>query len=425
MSPPTTATPATAWGGEPAPDVDALRGGELSITDTSSTLIPQGETAGSKLLEFHPLAQIFPLIEGAEFDELVEDIRTHGVRQPIWICEGQILDGRNRYRASAAAGVDCPIREYRGDDHLAFVISTNLKRRHLNESQRAMVAARLANLQSGGNRHSEGTSIEAASDLLNVGRASVERARQVQRSASPEIVTAVEQGHLAVSVAAGAARLPEEDQREIAERATAGETNAARKVVKQKQRSQREQNLAAKQAALPDKRYGVILADPEWKFETWSPLGLVNSSPENHYPTSDLETIKARDVPSIAADDCVLFLWATVPMLPHALEVMTAWGFEYKSACTWVKDRVGTGYWFRNQTEHLLVGTRGKVPAPAAGMQWPTAITAPVTAHSAKPETFLELIEHYFPNLPKIELNRRGPPRAGWDAWGNEVGAAS
>jgi N6-adenosine-specific RNA methylase IME4 len=141
----------------------------------------------------------------------------------------------------------------------------------------------------------------------------------------------------------------------------------------------------------------------------------------NHYPTSSLEEIKARAVPSIADDNCVLFLWATVPMLPQALEVMAAWGFEYKSACTWVKDKVGTGYWFRNQTEVLLVGTRGEIPAPAQGTQWSSAVTAPRSAHSAKPERFHEMIEAYFPTLPKIELNRRGVPREGWDAWGNEA----
>ena len=108
-------------------------------------------------------------------------------------------------------------------------------------------------------------------------------------------------------------------------------------------------------------------------------------------------------------------------MMPQAIEVMAAWGFEYKSGCVWVKDKAGTGYWFKNQHELLLVGTRGKVPAPAAGSQWPSAISAPVGEHSAKPEKSWELIEAYFPTLPKIELNRRGPPRAGWDAWGNEA----
>src|SRR5262249_43728857 len=98
-------------------------------------------------LEFHPLANLFPLIEGWEFDELVADIAAHGVREPIWLYDGQIIDGRNRYRAASIAGVDCPMREYTGDDPAAFVVSLNLKRRHLNDAQRAMVAAKLATLQ--------------------------------------------------------------------------------------------------------------------------------------------------------------------------------------------------------------------------------------------------------------------------------------
>jgi N6-adenosine-specific RNA methylase IME4 len=71
---------------------------------------------------------------------------------------------------------------------------------------------------------------------------------------------------------------------------------------------------------------------------------------DNHYPTSCTEVIAARDVASIAADGCVLFLWATAPMLPQALEVLTAWGFEYRSHVVWVKDHIGTGYWFRTST---------------------------------------------------------------------------
>ena len=101
---------------------------------------------------------------------------------------------------------------------------------------------------------------------------------------------------------------------------------------------------------------------------------------------------------------------------------MSAWGFAYRSNIVWAKDRLGTGYWTRNKHEHLLIGARGAIPAPAMGRQWPSLIEAPVGAHSAKPEVFLDLVEAYFPTLPKIELNRRGPARPGWDAWGNEGG---
>jgi N6-adenosine-specific RNA methylase IME4 len=199
------------------------------------------------------------------------------------------------------------------------------------------------------------------------------------------------------------------------------EVRAEKVEAKKENRAALEAALGTKQLALPQKKYGVILADPEWHFELYGASGML-SHPANHYPTSDLADIKARDVPSIAADDCILFLWATVPMLPHALEVMQAWGFEYKSHFAWVKDKAGTGYWNRNQHEVLLVGTKGDVPAPAPGTQWSSVIEANVGDHSEKPEKSLELIEHYFPTLPKIELNRRGPARPGWDAWGNEAG---
>lgn len=106
-------------------------------------------------MEFHEIANIFPLIEGAEFADLVADIKAHGVREPIWLYEGKILDGRNRYRAAREAGVDCPSCEYEGDDPLAYVVSLNLKRRHLNEAQRAWVAAKIATLSHGGDRVSE------------------------------------------------------------------------------------------------------------------------------------------------------------------------------------------------------------------------------------------------------------------------------
>jgi N6-adenosine-specific RNA methylase IME4 len=396
-------------------------------------------------LDFHPLSQIFPLMEGEAFDDLVADIESHGVREPIWFYEKKILDGRNRYRASVIAGVKCPGRDYSGDDPAAFVVSLNLKRRHLNESQRAMVASRLANMRQGA--RTDLAPVDALSDaqaatMLNVSERSVERAKTVRRDGAPELQAEVERGDIAVSKAAEVAALPVECQIDImaalprdeagkltpeAKKALAPiikEVRAERVATKKETRAALEAALGEKRLALPVKRFGVVYADPPWRFQVGSDAGML-AHPAHHYPTASLDDIKALNVPSISANDAVLFLWATVPMLPQALEVMTAWGFQYKSAVTWVKDKVGTGDWFRNQTEHLLVGTRGKVPAPAAGTQWPTAIIAPVTEHSAKPETFLELIEHSFPTLPKIELYRRGPPRPGWDAWGNEASGSS
>ena len=193
---------------------------------------------------------------------------------------------------------------------------------------------------------------------------------------------------------------------------------------KQERRTERERELADKITALPTKQYGVIYADPEWRFEPWSRKTGLDRSAENHYPTSVTEVIAERPVEMIAAKTCVLFLWATAPMLPEALEVLIAWGFDYKTHLVWRKQRSGrgrgTGYWVTGEHELLLIGTRGQVPAPATAMA-PSVIEAPVGKHSEKPELFAELIEKQFPNLPKIELNRRGPARSGWDAWGTEA----
>lgn len=216
------------------------------------------------------------------------------------------------------------------------------------------------------------------------------------------------------------AKMPKEKQAEIIDKAVAGEKVSAKTELKKQERAEKEKTLAARQTALPDKNYGVVYADPEWSFSTYSSNGMDRSA-DNHYPTSSTDEICQRDVGSISAPDCVLFLWATVPMLPDALRVMDAWGFDYKSSAVWAKDKVGTGYWFRNQHELLLVGTRGNVPAPAMGDQWSSLITAPVGKHSEKPSVVYELIESYFPTLSKIELNARST-RDGWDAWGYEAG---
>jgi ParB-like chromosome segregation protein Spo0J len=189
-------------------------------------------------LQAHPVADLFPLIEGAEFDALVADIRANGVHEPIYLFDGRILDGRNRYRAAQAAGVDCPLREYLGDDPVAFVVSMNLKRRHLDESQRAVVAAKLATLKDG-QRSDEvaGTSIEVAANLLNVGRTSVERAKIVLRDGAPELQQAVEHGEVSVSAAAEIASLPKEEQTNAVRSGKKAVANKAKDVRAKKKRN--------------------------------------------------------------------------------------------------------------------------------------------------------------------------------------------
>jgi N6-adenosine-specific RNA methylase IME4 len=184
----------------------------------------------------------------------------------------------------------------------------------------------------------------------------------------------------------------------------------------------RESNLAATTQAACEKLgntlYPVIYADPPWRFEPYSRESGMDRAADNHYPTMTIEELRNLKIP--AADDAVLFLWATVPMLPQALDVMKAWGFTYRSHLVWLKNRIGTGYWARNQHELLLIGTKGHVPAPAPGEQHASVIEAKVGNHSVKPAAFAEIIEGVFPNCRRLEMFARAP-RLGWDIWGNEV----
>ena len=172
---------------------------------------------------YHEVADIFPLMTGADFDALKADIAAHGQREPIWLHpDGRIIDGRNRHRACVELGITPTFRTWDGGDGLvAFVVSLNLHRRHLSESQRAMVAAKLANMPRGGDRKTESKdqliSRFDAAEMLSVSVPSVMRARAVQSTGAPELVAAVERGDVAVSAAAEVATLPTEWQRVIVE----------------------------------------------------------------------------------------------------------------------------------------------------------------------------------------------------------------
>jgi N6-adenosine-specific RNA methylase IME4 len=196
--------------------------------------------------------------------------------------------------------------------------------------------------------------------------------------------------------------------------------SGALKEARQAQKAERVAHIA-EQPAAPIQSVGpfpVLYADPPWRYDDAEPGRKV----ENHYPTMTLDAIKALDVP--AGDDAVLFLWTTSPKLREGVEVLEAWGFTYRTCAAWVKDRIGMGYYFRQQHELLLVGRRGSLPTPDPEDRPSSVIYAPRGEHSAKPETVYELLERMYPFLERCELFQRSP-RDGWAGWGNQVGMAS
>lgn len=171
-------------------------------------------------------------------------------------------------------------------------------------------------------------------------------------------------------------------------------------------------------------RFRTIYADPPWTFEVYSGKGKERSA-ERHYDTMSLEEIAALPIEDLAADDCCLFLWCVWPELPGALKVIRSWGFEYKTAgFLWVKTNkggegtfTGMGYWTRANSEPCLFATRGSPDRLSADVH--QVISAPVRAHSVKPDEARVRIERLVPG-PYLELFGRSE-HDGWTVWGNQI----
>lgn len=170
-------------------------------------------------LEFHPFAEVFPLLPDGELAELAEDIKVFGLREPIWLYEGKILDGRNRWLACQKARKEPQYRTFKGTQNgaLALVVSNNIHRRQLTVEQRAMAAARIATLRQGGDQKTINsaratlTQAEAA-EKFDVSPDSVKRARKVIEQGSKPLQKAVESGDVSLKKAAAVTSLPKPKQ---------------------------------------------------------------------------------------------------------------------------------------------------------------------------------------------------------------------
>lgn len=187
--------------------------------------------------EIHPAAALFPMISGQAFEELVNDIKLFGQMEPIILDKsGQLIDGRNRARACDRLGILPRTKVYDGDDVLQFVVSHNLHRRHLTDSQRVMIAARMAERKSGYRtetaHHSIGgdvadishipPSINEAADLLEVKRAAVVTAKRILRDGTPGLQDLASEGDTPITTAARVSELPPEEQDDYVEKVRAG-----------------------------------------------------------------------------------------------------------------------------------------------------------------------------------------------------------
>lgn len=361
------------------------------------------------MLPVHPAADIFPPMGVDDFRALVEDIRLYGQREPITLWRGQVIDGRHRLRACVELERAPITRTWDGPEGgiVAYVISCNLHRRHLNESQRAMVAARIATLGEGRpEKTAQGCAVSqtGAAALLNVSRRSVQSARQVIERA-PDLAPAVERGEITV-------------------------TEAARQI-KERQREQRRDENRAIVASAPSPsavakgaRFATIVIDPPWDYREEGDDDVYGHARPTYSQMSD-DQIAALPVAELADDDCHLYLWITNRSLltGKGWRLAEAWGFRPVTVLTWCKPSIGVGNYFRNNTEHLVFAVKGSQSLKRRDVgTWFEAPRGP-KGHSSKPDASYALIEACSPG-PYLEMFSRHQ-REGWVAWGEESARVS
>jgi N6-adenosine-specific RNA methylase IME4 len=323
-----------------------------------------------------------------EYQAFLADVKAHGIIAPLDITPaGVVLDGRHRLQAARDTNQRrVPIRIVTPEDEVDYLVRRAVLRRQLTPSQRAAIIVAhhahrgidVATLPAPTN----GRTRDAIANLAGVSPRLVQDAHTVHRH-DPDLFVQVRDGHIAAHRAANRIR-----------------------------RTHRDAELSTPR--LPRGRYQVILADPPWQ------LGNPDSdlAPDQHYPTLPLTHISALQVP--AAKDAILYLWAVSALLPEALDVVSAWGFTYKTNLVWDKHSIGPGVWLRNRHELLLVAIRGAWSPPEPELRVDSVITAKRRRHSQKPDQAYERIEAMYPHARRLELFARNR-RPGWTSWGNQL----
>lgn len=383
-------------------------------------------------MEFHPIASIFPMLPENELQELADDIREHGLREPVWTFEGKILDGRNRATACKLAGVDPTYREFKGSrvQAVSHVWSLNRKRRHLNSSQAAIAEAKRAQLSeeyaaeldkirddaskrpTAGRPSADGNSRKQIPANKSVGRV-----REVRAKAAGTNAKYIDDAEKLLKL--------HPDKAEQIERGEKTITQVKRELKEEKRERRRSENKAkivgptvAKLTDF-DSQFATIVADPPWD---WGDEGDVDqlgrARPE--YATLSIDELLSLEVPAVADIDCHLYLWITNRSLPKGFSLLDRWGFRYVTCLTWCKPSFGMGNYFRGSTEQVLFAVKGSQQLKRKDVgTWFSAPRGP-RGHSSKPVEFYDLVESCSPG-PYLELFARGG-RKEWSSWGAEAG---
>lgn len=372
------------------------------------------------MLKINPdFENLIPPLSEDEFSGLEKSILEEGVREPIVTWRGFIVDGHNRYKIATKYGLDFDTVEYDFADEAAVIdwmVETQCSRRNLELFQKTALRIKADKLKLAaiakkgqGARHdifassrksfvSHNTDKEIA-NAAGVSTNTVHRVNKILNSGDANLIEQCERGETSINAA----------YKQIREAEKKAERKAAIEEAKAQPRSASYVDIFN-----TDKKYRVVYADPPWSYNDKQDTAKLGGA-EKYYHTMALDDICAIQVPT--EKNAVLFLWATSPLLPEALAVITDWGFTYKSSFIWDKVSHAMGHYNSVRHEFLLIAVKGSC-TPDVKKLYDSVVSIERTEHSRKPAYFRELIDELYPIGERIELFAR-EAADGWDVWGD------
>lgn len=371
---------------------------------------------------------IYPEMNSEDYNEVKNDIQENGYdeKQPIYIYQGDILDGWNRYNICKEIGVEPVKKEFIGTDSEAFryVVRTN-KRRNLNSSQRGALAAEAEDIEKIIQQEVEAerrrkqaetkTGMKYKENLCD---------KKLSHKNRDEHANAV---HTKMAKAFGTNRTYVNDMKKIQHEdkeafvkikngeQTISEYKKHKKIEqREKELEQIKSKIESDETKQPEGLFDVIVIDPPWAYgRKYDPNGSRIASP---YPEMKQEELLQLTLP--AKESCVLFLWTTHKFIWDAKDLLDKWGFNYKAQIVWDKEKLGMGNWLRMQCEFCLVGIKGKPIWNNTTHR--DILREPRKEHSRKPGIFYDMVEDITFGRKLDYFSREN--RDGWETWGAEIG---
>ena len=378
---------------------------------------------------------LIPPLTTEELSGLESSIIKEGCRDALIVWPGKndiLIDGHNRYEICQRHGIKFEIKNISfatRDDAIDWIYSNQLSRRNLTDESRTYLLGKQysSRKKRDGERgpqkvdqNDPASTAEKIGNEQGVSAPTVKRAEEYSRaidklslSVGKETTDKILSGQLNTTkqgIVTLSEALPEE-QKKVIDLLVSGDAKGlqdAKRIIASE---------LVKDIPPVSGKYKVIYADPPWEYG--GSMNTTYGTADKHYPTMTLDDICALPIKDLSEDNAVLFLWTTSPCLEDTFKVISAWGFKYKASFIWDKIKHVMGHYNSVRHEFLLISTKGSC-TPEVMKLFDSVVSEERTEHSAKPETFREIIDTIYPSGKRIELFARDK-HDGWETWGNQV----